>query len=345
MDTNTNETNVFTPAFTETPQSDKFVLSEENYYSEQANLDYMSVSQFKDFAGTLMHAGCEETACKKLHNMIPNIKTESLLVGSYVDAFYEGTLDAFKDENRDDICTKTSIKAFEKSHDVNSLQLLAPFKQAENIIRKTTQDALFSEYMSGEKQVIMSAELFGIPWKIKMDSYHPGDKIVDLKVMKSMDPMWSDKNHMKSDFIRYWGYDIQGAVYQKIVELVTGQKLPFFIACATKEKVTNIEIIQIDQEYLDDALEFVKQNIDHVIDVKTGKVAPAPCGTCYWCRSAKTLTNPIRMSSIVPKPTVSNEELEYAAMAESGELEETDTSDAGETVFGTAPAMPFHLFG
>ena len=34
------------------------VLTDENYYSEQANRDYMSVSQFKEFAGTLMHTAC-----------------------------------------------------------------------------------------------------------------------------------------------------------------------------------------------------------------------------------------------------------------------------------------------
>ena len=80
----------------------------------------------------------------------------------------------------------------------------------------------------------MTANLFGINWKIKMDSYHPDDKIVDLKIMRSMDPIWSDKCHMKSDFIRYWGYDIQGAVYQKVVELVTGKKTAFLHCVCNK---------------------------------------------------------------------------------------------------------------
>ena len=40
--------------------------------------------------------------------------------------------------------------------------------------------------MSGEKQVIMTGELFGAKWKIKMDSYVKGTVIVDLKVMSSI---------------------------------------------------------------------------------------------------------------------------------------------------------------
>ena len=44
--------------------------------------------------------------------------------------------------------------------------------------------------MSGEKQVILTAELFGAKWKGKLDSYHnrksPYNSIVDLKVVKDL---------------------------------------------------------------------------------------------------------------------------------------------------------------
>lgn len=275
-------------------------LNDNNYYSEKADIDYMSVSQFKDFAGTIMHGSCEDAAYKHFKHILERPQTTALLVGSYIDAFYEGTLDAFKTDHMDDICTKASINAYTKSQNTDDLRLLADYRQADQIIAKTTGDSLFSDYMSGQKQTIMTGNMFGTEWKIKMDSYHPDDKIVDLKVMQSMNAIWSDKNHMKSDFIRYWGYDIQGAVYQKIVEINTGKQLPFFIACATKEDPTNIEVIQIDQSYLDDALAFVKQNLPRVLDIKSGKIVPVACGTCYACRLSKKLSNPIKMSTIVP---------------------------------------------
>lgn len=333
-------------------------LTNENYYSDQANADYMSVSQFKEFAGTLMHTACEDVALKNAKGLIPKIMTTPLLVGSYIDSFYEGTLDAFKKENRDSLCTKTSIKAFEKSQDPNDLQLLADFKKAEAIIEKTLGDELFSSFMSGQKQVIMSAKLFGTDWKIKMDSYFPGDKIVDLKIMRSMDPIWSDKCHMKSDFIRYWGYDIQGAIYQKVVEINTGKKLPFYIACATKEDPTNIEIIQIEQKYLDDALAFVEQNIAHVLDVKYGRVAAVACGNCYWCRKNKKLKAPIFMSTIVPDNGRGDKEDPAVHEAMMSMMNDSDTVNGASQpanefggfgtfgTFGPAAALtPYHLFG
>ena len=148
-----------------------------------------------------------------------------------------------------------------------------------------------------------------------MDSYHPDNKIVDLKVMKDMKPMWSDEMHSKIDFIRYWGYDIQGAIYQKVVELKTGKKLPFFIACATKETPTDIEIIEITQKYLDEALEFVKENIEHVMNIKTGAIAAVKCHKCFYCKIAKKLTNPISIDSIIP---VSKMEVEEDIMPAGG---------------------------
>ena len=42
------------------------VLTAENYYSKEANEKYMSVSQYKDFAGTYGKMACEFSAIEKL---------------------------------------------------------------------------------------------------------------------------------------------------------------------------------------------------------------------------------------------------------------------------------------
>lgn len=59
----------------------------------------------------------------------------------------------------------------------------------------------------------MTGRLFGAEWKIKMDSYIPDVAIVDLKVMESITKLKWVRDLGYLDFIRYWGYDIQGAVY------------------------------------------------------------------------------------------------------------------------------------
>lgn len=75
------------------------ILTQENYYSKEANQEYLSVSQYKDFCGTIGRVGCEEQALAKLNGYWEMEKTTALLVGSYVDSHFEGTLDLFKAQN------------------------------------------------------------------------------------------------------------------------------------------------------------------------------------------------------------------------------------------------------
>lgn len=73
-------------------------LTNENYYSKEANEEYLSVSQYKDFMGTYGKRGCEEYALAKIEGTWEENMEDSdaLMVGSYVDAHFEGTLDLFK---------------------------------------------------------------------------------------------------------------------------------------------------------------------------------------------------------------------------------------------------------
>ena len=255
------------------------VLTAENYYSREANKEYMSVSQYKDFAGTYGKMACEFSAVEKLEERWAQKKTTPLLVGSYVDSYFEGTLEEFKKKNPEIFTQKGQLKA--------------DYKQAEIIIARMERDPLFMQYMSGEKQVIMTGELFGAKWKIKMDSYVKGTVIVDLKVMSSITKHEWVRDLGPVDFIRYWGYDIQGAVYQEIVRQNTGKKLPFYIAAATKEDETNIEVIHVADNFLRDALSIVEANMPRVLSVKNGEEQPHRCGLCDYCRRTKVLTGPI----------------------------------------------------
>ncbi len=215
-------------------------LTSENYYSQEANKEYMSVSGYKDFAGTYGKMPCEFYGMEKLNGRWQDEKSTALLVGSYVDSYFEGSLDQFKKDNPEIFTQKGELKA--------------NFKQAEEIIARIERDEYFMKYMSGQKQVIMTGELFGAKWKIKMDSYIPGVAIVDLKVMASITDLKWVKDIGYLDFVRYWGYDIQGAVYQEIVRQNTGEKLPFFIAGATKQTEPDIRIIHVTDNYLQEAL-------------------------------------------------------------------------------------------
>ena len=260
-------------------------LTNENYYTADADMEYMSVSQFKDFHGSYGITGCERTAMMRLRGEYPLKTGTPLLVGGYVDAWFEGTLDKYKEEHPE---------MYKKGG-----ELKADFVRADAIIERVQKDPMFMYYMSGEKQKIMTGEIEGIPWKIKIDSLLP-DTIVDLKVMANItDKKWIPDLGEFLDFVRYWGYDIQGAVYQEIVYQNTGKRLPFIIAAVTKEEPeANLELIEVDQVYLDEAMRIVRSNAPRIADIKKGIVEPTQCYTCPCCRRDKVLTGAIKLSQI-----------------------------------------------
>lgn len=230
-------------------------INQYNYYSKEADLHYMSVSQYKSFMS------CEARTMAKLNGEYEDKKSNALLFGSYVDSAIEGTLEQFKAENP---------QIFKKNGEP-----YAEFVKAEELIRLIKDNELFMKFLSGEKQVILVFELFGVWWKIKMDSFVRDICITDLKTAAS------------TEGIVKWRYDIQGAVYQKGVELNDLGKLPFYLAVATKEDIPELNIFQIPQSTLDLALMEVEENLPHIIEVKTGKIAPTRCEKCDYCKKTR----------------------------------------------------------
>lgn len=233
-------------------------------------MEYMSVSQFKAFQK------CPACAIAEIKGKYKREQTTALLVGSYVDAYFENTLDKFKKQNPDIFKKDGTLKA--------------EYIQAEAIIRRLEKDKLFMKYMNGRKQVIMTGEICGVPFKIKIDVLHD-DKIVDLKIVKDFENI-RDAEEGWLPWYEYWKYDLQGAAYQEIVRQNVGKKLPFYLNAATKEKVTDLDVLHLPQKMLDFQLERFKAGIVRFDAMKKGIIEADRCGKCEWCKQTKKLTEP-----------------------------------------------------
>jgi hypothetical protein len=243
-------------------------VNDAEYFSPAMQQKYMSVSQFKAFRK------CEAAALSAVYGQYTQEQSTALLVGSYVDAHFDGTLDAFKASHPEILKRDGTLKA--------------DYAQADQIIERVERDTMFAKYMSGDKQVVMFGEIAGVPYKIKMDSYHAGKAIVDLKIVRDFQKLWD--GHARVPFIEYWGYDVQGAVYQEIVRQNTGETLPFFIAAATKESTPDIAVLSIGQDRLDYCLEEVKRWSPRYNGLKTGEIeTPERCGHCSHCKETKII--------------------------------------------------------
>ena len=266
-------------------KNDDFVLTAENYYSQEANERYMSVHQYLDFVGHMGVQGCEKRAMASLTGDYSKEKSTAMMVGSYVDSYFEGSLEQFKKENPDIFTQKGELKA--------------AYKQAEKMIARAERDEKFMAYMSGEKQVIKTGYLFGCDWKIKMDSYIPGKAIVDLKTTSDLHKAWRVQDYGYASVAEYWGYTLQMAVYQKIVEIDTGEKLPCILAFITKEDSPELKLCYIDQVTLDHSLNEVGMNMGSILMVKNGEVDPIPCGKCDYCKATEPIEEVINIADLI----------------------------------------------
>lgn len=248
-------------------------LTNSNYYSKEANREFWSTSMFKAFDK------CEARGLALVNGEYTQPETDALLLGSYVDAYFAHELDKFIRTDGD--------KMFKKNG-----ELYAKFVHASDMIDRIERESVLMDYLEGDKQVIKTAEMFGVPWRVKMDVYD-GEKIVDLKTVRDFEPLYK-KGFGFVSWVEYWGYDVQGAIYQRIEQLSSGREkpLPFYIVAVTKETVPDVDLIEIPQYMLDAALAVVESKIDRFDLVKIGEIEPRRCGTCDYCKLTKQIKGP-----------------------------------------------------
>lgn len=261
-------------------------LTDDNYYSPEANWQYMSASQFKSFRR------CEVAAMAELRGEWGRKETSALLVGSYVDAFFSGELEQFK---------VTHPELFKRDG-----TLKAEFQNAQAIAERLNRDELARMLLSGKHQTIKTGKIAGVWYKTKADSLlgsrqveaickkfpqvkdlvpFGGAIIVDLKCMKDFKPIWDEGVQERVSFVNYWGYDIQGAIYQRIDKRMA----PFVIVGVTKEAEPDIIAVHIPDEDLAFSMAEVEALSPRYAAIKRGEISPTGCGKCAYCRSVKRL--------------------------------------------------------
>ena len=234
----------------------------ENYFSRENEISFMSYSQFKDFLE------CEAMALAIAEGRYEKPKSDALLQGSYVDAYFSGELDKFKAENP---------SLFKKDG-----TLLAKYETCEAVIKAIEEDQTFkSFFFSGESQRIFVGTIAGVPFKGKIDMLYD-DRIVDMKCMADITPKWNDEERRKVPFYAYYGYQIQAAIYQELVRQATGKRLPYYLAVATKTDPVEKHAFQFSQEVLDKALGLVETLAPRFQAIKDHEIEPNECGHCKF---------------------------------------------------------------
>lgn len=253
----------------------RFKLTKNNYYSDEANQQYMSAS----FVKSMLR--CEAATMAELTGEWKPPPSTALLVGSYVDSYFEGpkSFETFIDTHPEILKRDGTLKS--------------EYVRANQMIERAYSDPVFMQYMKGQKQKIVTGEIMGIPFKAKFDVYRKGERIVDLKTTQNMESKYRT-GEGKLNPILYWGWDIQMAIYAEL----EGHDLPTYLAIITKEDPPALYLVEITKAEREACMEYLYQKLPRFDAIKRGLIEPERCETCAYCRATKRLTKPITIEEL-----------------------------------------------
>lgn len=251
-------------------------LTPSNYYSAEANAAYWSAS----FVKSMLR--CQAEAMAELRGDYVPSPSMALLVGSFVDAWFDGrdAYDAFAHSHPEIINSRTG-------------SLKAEFRTAQDMIDRARRDQVFMRFCEGEHQHIAVGEIGGLPFKGKFDFYVPGKRIVDLKTVRDMEPVYMAEQG-KVSFAEAWNWPLQMAIYQQL----EGHRLPCYLAVITKQDPPDIAVIEIPQHVMDAEMELLATKLPMLDAVRQGVIEPERCDLCSYCRGSRKLTGPISLDEL-----------------------------------------------
>ncbi|WP_445448715.1 PD-(D/E)XK nuclease-like domain-containing protein [Enterococcus faecalis] len=266
-------------------KQNKLILSDENYYSNEADWQYMSVSQFKSWQK------CQAATLAKLkQDWQPESNPMALLVGNYVHSYFESPAvhERFLAENKAAIYKKNGAER-------------AEFVQAIEMIETLEYDEFFQFLYQGAKETIVTGELYGTEWKGKIDCLNIDQGyFVDLKTTRDIRMgLWSEKYRTKVSFVEEYGYLIQMGIYRQLLEMQYGKPFEAFIVAVSKQNPPDKAAIRIDAWRYETELLEVQQDIPEILRVKYGEQAPKRCEHCEYCRRTKQLTGFVEVGDLI----------------------------------------------
>jgi hypothetical protein len=258
----------------------QFKLTKDNYFSPSASKRYMSVSQYKSFLE------CEDQTMAIINGEYEHETSPAFLEGLYLHAWSEGKLEEFK---------KNTPALYDGRKKEATLK--KAFVEIDSVLELLEMDPDVTKILQGEKEVIVTSELFGVEWKGMFDIYNPQRKyIVDLKYMADL-----FKSFYKNDgvniaicnFVEYYRYDIQMVIYAELERIINKRENPISTyMLAISKGAAPIKLLLYG--FLDNRIKIlseVERNLEHIMKVKNKQIEPTSCGKCKYCLQKKNINS------------------------------------------------------
>ena len=262
-------------------------VTEENYFDPELRMPYMSVSQYKDFAGP---EGCEARALATVTGKWKPPKKAVFGVGHYVEMSVTGdpAFPAYCEEHKAEIYNKDGKKK------------LAEYVTADRCVERLRNCPEAMMFVAGshvEQQVPLVGEIEGVLWKGLADFVIECMKTVaDLKAMKNFARDWSlrmvngEKQWTKVPWYEVYRYPFQLWTYGKMLVQMRGwdeEEMRRVLVAVDKQMPCDLQpLCFLDQRRLDLYAEKFLIPLPRVQAIKRGDIDPTYCrrNECAYCR-------------------------------------------------------------
>jgi len=207
---------------------------------------------------------------------------------------------------------------------------LSPILYADAMVERAKSDEVFMAALSGEPQVILTATLGGVEWRIMVDALNAKERVItDLKTSKSLTKKaWFDRDDIfsmmdgtaglhsyKGLYFDQYAYYRQFAIYRAIAATAhenADSDWTLLMASISKEKpsdpnprLEDNRLVQLELRLMDDEralnyeMEAVLNKLPQVMRWKNGEDIAPMCGKCAFCVAHAKVKGPVSTKSIV----------------------------------------------
>lgn len=252
-------------------------LTNENYFSKEADIEYMSVSQWKLFNE------CETKALATIQGQEDATYKEAFLEGQLFEELVSGDAKLFIAQHPELMSTRGATAG----------QLKSSYAKVVNAAERFNSQKFFTDIIQKcEKQTIITGKICDIKIKCKLDLFDKKtNSIYDIKCMKDFKETWDKSEKCYKPWYYTYNYVLQLAVYRELVKQNFGEPKEIGLLAATKEEIPDIQALSFDFSLLDIELEEFKNNIKRYDNIKKGIETPVACTLCSYCKEHKVINN------------------------------------------------------
>lgn len=241
----------------------------------------MSATQFKNFQK------CEAAALDLLKYPAEN-NAMALLVGNYLHSHFESpeAHQEFLDEHAADVKTRTG-------------KLRADFLKADIMINRLEDDPMFNFFYNSpdsQKEVILDGDLFGVPWKARIDSLNvKAGYFCDLKTTRDLHKRyWSVERHEWVSFFDAYNYALQMGAYKKLLQQRYHKPFTCYIFAVDKTETPGLAAIEVPFDEMQEQLDVIEEWQPRFMKIERGELEPERCEVCDYCKDTMKLNGFIK---------------------------------------------------